>query len=63
MLARVAEILALGEGEPCLSRVERYSLDRKAKGNDKSIFWNLCLFCFQYLFIAPRRVREGTYWQ
>ena len=44
MLARVAEILALGEGEPCLTRVERYSLDLIAIGNDKSIFWNYIYF-------------------
>ena len=44
MSARIAEILALGEGEPCLTRVERYSLDLIAIGNDKSIFWNYIYF-------------------
>ena len=44
MSARIAEILALAEGEPCLARVERYSLDLIAIGNDKSIFWNYIYF-------------------
>ena len=35
MLARIAEILVLGEDEPCLAHVERYSLDRIANGNEK----------------------------
>ena len=30
MLARIAEILVLGEGEPCLAHMERYSLDQFA---------------------------------
>ena len=44
MLARIAEILALREGKPCLAHVERYSLDRIANGNEKSIFWNYIYF-------------------
>ena len=46
MLARIAEILAPEEGEPCLAhaRVEIYSLDRIANGNYKSIFWNYIYF-------------------
>ena len=39
-VGKIAEILALGEGEPCLTHVERYSLDLMANGNDKSTFWN-----------------------
>ena len=48
MLARIAEILAPEEGEPCLAHahVEIYSLDRIAVGNDKSIFWNY-IYIFQ----------------
>ena len=46
MLARIAEILAPEEGEPCLAHahVEIYSLDRIANGNYKSIFWNYIYF-------------------